>query len=74
MRGMRGRLGTRSGAGGMKAPETGGSNALGSAAEGSGNSDGFGWIGRMVTSSTEVIGSTAAATAAFAAFSIASWA
>ena len=43
-------------------------------AAGSGNSDGFGWNGRMVTSSTEVIGNTAAATAALAAFSIASWA
>ena len=38
----------------------------------SGNSDGFGCIGRMVTSSMAVIGSTAAATAALAAVSIAS--
>ena len=66
------RFAGRSGVGGMKAVGAGGSWAALGSGVGSGNSDGFGCIGRIVTSSM-VIGSTAAATAALAAFSIASW-
>ena len=64
----------RSAAGGMKAVGAGGSEAWagGSLAIGSGNNDGFGCIGRIVTSSVAVICCTAAATAALAADSIAS--
>ena len=67
--GMRcGRLPTRSpAAGGMKARGKAGSAAGGSLAAASGNRDGLGWIGRIVTSSMEVTGMTAAATAARAA-------
>ena len=69
MPGMRrGRLTVRSGAGGMKARGVGGGSTGGAIC--SGNSDGLGGIGRMVTSS--IMGRTAAATAALAAASIAS--
>ena len=69
MPGMRrGRLTVRSGAGGMKARGVGGGSTGGAIC--SGNSDGLGGIGRMVTSS--IMGKTAAATAALAAASIAS--
>ena len=62
----RGRLSVRSGAGGIKARGAGGGSE--GSASCSGNSDGFGGIGRMVTSS--IMGNTAAATAALAAASI----
>ena len=66
---MRGaRFTGRSGAGGMK--DDGACCSTGVSATGSGNSDGFGCIGRMVTSSSAVIGCSAAATAALAAVSI----
>ena len=66
MPGMRrGRMAVRSGAGGMKARGIGGS--AGTMGICSGNNEGFGGIGRMVTSS--VMGRTAAATAALAALS-----
>jgi hypothetical protein len=70
MAGMRrGRFVARSGAGGMNARGAGGCSGGGAIC--SGNSDGFGGIGRIVTSS--IIGSTAAATAAWAAASIEAW-
>ena len=70
MAGMRrGRFAARSGAGGMNARGAGGCSGGGAIC--SGNSDGFGGIGRIVTSS--IIGSTAAATAAWAAASIDAW-
>ena len=53
----------------MNARGAGGGSAGGAIC--SGNSDGFGGIGRIVTSS--IIGSTAAATAAWAAASIDAW-
>ena len=56
-------------AGGMNARGAGGCSGGGAIC--SGNSDGFGGIGRIVTSS--IIGSTAAATAAWAAASIDAW-
>jgi hypothetical protein len=70
MRGIRDALAVRSGAGGMKAAGTGGSGAA-SLTMGSGKSEGFVTKGRIVTSSADPPGSTAAATAAFAADSTA---
>jgi hypothetical protein len=58
MRRATGRLFGRSGAGGMKAVGAAGSPADEVPANDSLNSDGLGWSGRMVTSSTEALGAT----------------